>query len=267
MDSTQSGKGHSEHEKRDIDLFNSISSKYLEKDLAPQSSIARKHRLQSSLKNVPFDENTRVLEVGCGAGFSVKYLDKPYSEYVGVDYSQGLIDYANQYNSSFKAKFICANIKEYAPNEKFDVIFMIGVLHHFDDMQGILSQVVAFLKPGGVLVANEPQSSNPLIQGMRTVRTKLDSSYSDDQIQLRPQDLKKFYESVGLKEIQIFGQGYFSTPFAEVILKPTWLFYPITRVSIFFDQLIQKNLKNIKKIMGWNIVGFGIKSIKDNTND
>ncbi|GMQ29563.1 class I SAM-dependent methyltransferase [Algoriphagus confluentis] len=249
-------KDQSHHEIKDKALFDAISPKYLEKDLAPQSSIARKHRLLSSLKGVNFNENTRVLEVGCGAGFSVNYLDKPYLAYVGVDYSQGLIDYANQYNSKPKAQFICANIKEYQPEEKFDVIFMIGVLHHFDDMQGILAHIVSFLKPGGVLVANEPQSSNPLIQGLRNLRTKLDKSYSDDQVQLIPEDLKRLYESVGLEKIQVFGQGYFSTPFAEVVLKPMWLLIPLSQFFTFIDELIMKFFGSLT-FFSWNCVAFG----------
>ncbi|WP_111672184.1 class I SAM-dependent methyltransferase [Algoriphagus litoralis] len=249
-----------EHEKKDKALFDAISPKYLEKDLAPQCSIARKHRLLSSLKNVSFDHTSRVLEVGCGAGFSVKYLDKPYSAYVGVDYSQGLIDYANQYNSKPKAQFICANIKEYQPEEKFDVIFMIGVLHHFDDMKGILSHIVTLLKPGGVVVANEPQSSNPLIQGLRTLRTKLDKSYSDDQVQLLPENLKELYEAVGLKEVQVLGQGYFSTPFAEVVLRPKWIIKVLSMGSIGLDNYIQRvDWTSLRKI-AWNVVGVGFKS-------
>jgi 2-polyprenyl-3-methyl-5-hydroxy-6-metoxy-1,4-benzoquinol methylase len=250
----------SEHEKRDQALFDAISPKYLEKDLAPQSAIARKHRLLSSLENLHFDENTRVLEVGCGAGFSVKYLDKPYAEYVGVDYSKGLIDYAKQYNSSPKAQFICANIKEYLPEEKFDVIFMIGVLHHFDDMQGILAHIFSLLKPGGVVVANEPQASNPLIQGLRTLRTKLDKSYSDDQVQLLPDNLKELYKAVGLQEIQMFGQGYFSTPFAEVVLKPTWIIHGLSISSIKLDKIIQSVSWSPVKKISWNVVGIGFKS-------
>lgn len=252
----------SNHEKKDKALFDSISPKYLEKDIAPQSSLARRHRLLSSLERISFNENTRVLEVGCGAGFSVKYLAKPYSTYVGIDYSKGLIDYANQYNSSLKAQFICANIKEYKPEEKFDVVFMIGVLHHFDDMQGILAHIVSLLKPGGVLVANEPQSSNLLIQGLRTLRTKLDKSYSDNQVQLLPEDLKRLYESVGLEKVQVFGQGYFSTPFAEVVLKPRWLVNPLSQILTVIDESIFKFFGG-QTSLSWNCVAFGRIKMKN----
>lgn len=252
----------SEHEKKDKALFDSISAKYLEKDLAPQSALARKHRLLSSLRNVPFDHNSRVLEVGCGAGFSVKYLDKPYASYVGVDYSQGLIDYANQYNASPKTQFICANIKEYQSEEKFDIIFMIGVLHHFDDIEEILKYIVNLLKPGGVLVANEPQASNPLIQSMRKLRTKLDKGYSDDQVQLFPKDIKRIFELAILQEVRIFGQGYFSTPFAEVVLPPKWLFKPLASLSKYLDLKLEKWNIDLFKMASWNIVGIGIKPKK-----
>ncbi|SFB60088.1 class I SAM-dependent methyltransferase [Algoriphagus aquimarinus] len=254
----------SKHEQKDMELFNSISRKYLNKDLSIHSSLARKERLMSSLQYANIQKTDRILEIGCGAGFSVKYLDIPYSEYVGVDYSEGLIDYAIRYNSSEKAKFICANIRDFKPEEKFDLVFMIGVLHHFDDFEVIMEHIVDLLKPGAVLIANEPQSSNKIVQLLRQFRTKFDKGYSEDQIQFLPHELEKIFQKSGMEKVQTFSQGYFSTPFAEVILKPTWLFYPITKVSIFFDQLIQKNSKNI---MGWNVVGLGVKSIKDKTND
>jgi len=262
-----SGDNFSKHEQKDMELFNSISSKYLNKDLSIQSSVARKERLMSSLEYVDFKESDRILEIGCGAGFSVQYLDRPYSEYIGVDYSKGLIDYANRFNSSEKAKFICTNIRDYKPNEKFDVVFMIGVLHHFDDLAVIMGHIVALLKPGAVLIANEPQASNKIVQVLRQVRTKLDKGYSDDQIQFLPHDLENIFEKSGLEQVQTFSQGYFSTPFAEVILKPKWLFYPITKVSVTCDQLIQRNSIRFKKTLGWNVVGIGIKPSTAVAND
>lgn len=249
----------SDHENKDRKLFDAISSKYLEKDIAMQSVIARKYRLMSSLKNVEFHKNTRVLEVGCGAGFSVKYLDKPFAEFVGVDYSQGLIDYATQYNSTEGARFICANIKEYDSEDKFDVIFMIGVLHHFDNMQEIMNHIVELLKPGGIVVANEPQGSNWLIQGLRKFRTKIDKSYSDDQVQLMPTDLERIFLKSGLKNVELFGQGYFSTPFAEVILKPVLVFNPLSKIFVSLDKMISKYFSKIGLGVSWNIVSKGFK--------
>jgi SAM-dependent methyltransferase len=253
----------SQHELKDQELFNTISPKYLEKDLAIQSAEARKHRLLASLRDVEFTAETRVLEVGCGAGFSVKYLDRPYAEFTGVDYSKGLIDYANQYNSSDRANFICANIKEFKTHAQYDVIFMIGVLHHFDDMQGIMNLIVKLLKPGGVLVANEPQGSNWVIQGMRKMRTRIDSGYSDDQVQLVATDFEQIFRSSGLIDVKTYGQGYFSTPFAEVILNPRWLIKPIVNLAVGFDQFFLKSSKGITKRLGWNLVGIGSKPLRE----
>jgi SAM-dependent methyltransferase len=247
------------HESKDMDLFNSISKSYCDKDIQKQSSIARKYRLTSSLEKAFVKSDARILEVGCGAGFSVQYLDIDYKEYAGVDYSSGLIDYAKTYNSNTRASFICANIKDFNPDQKFDVIFMIGVLHHFDDMDSVMMHLHNLLSEGGVIIANEPQSSNPLIQLLRKSRGKLDKGYSLDQIQFSPNSLEEVFKRNQLNNVQTFSQGIFSTPFAEVIIKPKVIAIPLSKIAVFFDKNIEKHFSKLLKWLSWNLIVIGRK--------
>lgn len=251
----------SEHESKDMELFNSIAKKYCDKDIQEQSAVARKYRLISSLNKAPLRKNARILEVGCGAGFSLKYLDLDFEEYVGVDYSKALIDYAKQFNLSDKASFICANIKDYNPDKKFDVIFMIGVLHHFENMDEILSHLIDLLHPGGIIIANEPQSSNLLIQALRGVRGIIDRGYSTDQIQFSPEKLERLFMQNRLTNVQTFPQGIFSTPFAEVIAKPKIITFPLAKFAVGLDDLFEKKLPNFIKLISWNLVVVGTKQL------
>lgn len=249
----------SDHEIKDMELFNSIADKYCNKDLQDQSAVARKYRLNSSLNKVTIRKNARILEVGCGAGFSVKYLDLQFEEYVGVDYSSALINYAKAYNLSAKASFICANIKDYNPEKKFDVIFMVGVLHHFENMDEILTHLVDLLNPGGIIIANEPQASNILIQSLRKLRGIIDKGYSTDQIQFSSNKLEQLFIQNKLNNVQTFSQGIFSTPFAEVVIRPKWLIFPISKFAVSLDRFLEEKLARLMKIISWNLVVLGTK--------
>ena len=84
---------------RDRDLFDSMATAYCRKDLLPASRRARQHRLAQTVHWVPLANTSRVLDVGCGAGFTATYLQGRYGTYVGIDQSGKLIELARTYNS------------------------------------------------------------------------------------------------------------------------------------------------------------------------
>ena len=159
-------------EEDDKMLFNKIANDYSKKDLTPYCRIARKQRLLSSLKGISKPIN-KMLEVGCGAGFSAEYLKGKFNQYLGIDYSKNLISYAIKNNSQNKVYFECKNINEFVTETKFDVILMIGVLHHIPQPENVIKLLSKLLSPEGIIVINEPQSGNPLIGLLRKIRKKL----------------------------------------------------------------------------------------------
>ncbi|KPA10590.1 Methyltransferase type 11 domain protein, partial [Candidatus Magnetomorum sp. HK-1] len=226
-------------ETRDQSLFERIADQYCKKDRRESSIIARRHRLLQTFNVLPQKKYSKLLEVGCACGYAASYLHGRYKNYVGIDYSKNLIAYAKETNNLPDADFIAVNVKDYNNNELFDVIFMIGVLHHIDKLEENLIQIINKLKPGGWFVANEPQSANKIIQLMRNIRSKTDSKYSSDQIVFSKSDLYKLYNSVGLENINIIPQGIFSTPFAEVIIKPDSLAKALSKVCVSIDTVFE----------------------------
>jgi len=162
--------GHSGREERDHALFDRVAADYHRKDLMPAHRRARRHRLMQTLRSVGLPPGCSVLEVGCGAGFAADYLSGRYGKYMGIDYSQELIGYARKYNALSGVRFEVSNVNEFESDQRFDLILMIGLLHHLDDPEKILTKMAALLKPGGWVVANEPQSGNPLFQIARKLR-------------------------------------------------------------------------------------------------
>ncbi len=244
------------HAERDRALFDGIAESYCAKDLAGASRVARRQRL---LRTVAALSGKRVLEAGCGAGFSAQYLRGTFGEFVGVDYSQRLIDYARQHNSGPGVRFEVADLSVWQPDEPFDVVFLIGVLHHVEDLPAVMTSLVRLLKPGGWLVANEPHPANPLIRLARRIRKRIDKTYSDEQLQMSAQQLRTAYEQAGLTDIRIRPQGLLSTPLAEVVMGPQWLTRPIARAASGIDTAIEATLGGTARALTWNLVAAGRK--------
>ena len=162
------------HATQDRQLFNDIAEHYCGKDRTESSRVARRHRLRQTLELVPLDNARTVLEVGCGAGFSADYLEGRYERFVGVDYADELIRYARVYHGRAGVEFHTADIRNFDYNHPFDIVVMIGVLHHFDDIPAAMQHIVGLVRPGGWVVANEPQPGNPLVQAARVLRKSID---------------------------------------------------------------------------------------------
>ena len=164
-----------ERRNNDVKLFNKIAEDYAGKDNIPANRYARKFRLDQTLKHIPISQDSKILEVGCGAGFSARYLWNHYEKYVGIDHSAKLIGYAKKNNKFYSANFYCVDLKKFKSKNNFDVIFLIGVLHHLTELPEKMKLMVNLLKPGGWLVANEPMKGNKVISILRKIRKKVAS--------------------------------------------------------------------------------------------
>ena len=244
-------------EASDRKLFDTIAERYGAKDLAPSSQPARRRRLEQSISVVPIDRFERVLEVGCGAGFGAEYLRGRFEQYIGIDHSERLIEMAVRENSSEGVHFETRSVDEFDPPSSFDLIFMVGVLHHLEDAARSLETMVKWLSPGGYLVANEPQPANPLIRIARRARVRCDGSYTTEQEEISAGELHGLFESAGLEEIVIIPQGFVSTPFAEVVLKPFSVMAPLARFACAVDGLLETRSHSWLRSLSWNLIGCG----------
>jgi 2-polyprenyl-3-methyl-5-hydroxy-6-metoxy-1,4-benzoquinol methylase len=260
MSSYQSTIIESGHENRDRELFNRIAANYLLKDILPANRVARKFRLEQTLKTISINAEISMLEVGCGAGFSAEYIRGQYDEYCGLDYSEELIRFAKAYHRSEKIEFFNANLKDFKTDRKFDVILLIGVLHHLKDSSAMMQYMVDLLKPGGWIVANEPQAGNPMIRLARALRKKTDPQYSSDQQEFKIVQLSEIFEQSGLTKIRIVPQGILSTPFAEVKMPFQNFTKLISTLACFIDKKVENNFRSLISYLTWNVIIGGQKT-------
>lgn len=240
-------------EEADKRLFDEIAEHYVKKDMTQYCRIARKQRLERSLLGI-HQPIKNLLEVGCGAGFTVDYLKGRYTNYTGVDYSENLIKYALHHNSINGVRFECVNINEFQTEEKYDVILMIGVLHHIAEPENAIISLGKYLSHEGVIVINEPQRGNPIIGFLRRLRKKIDKNYSEDQVEFTEEEIHLIFERCGYV-VKTYPQGVLTTPLAESTILPNVIGTPISWLCSILDPILEKlfSFAFLRKL-SWNVV-------------
>ena len=101
----------------------------------------------------------RILEFGCGSGRFATYLSEHYAgkfEYLGVDLSQKLIDFAQKEHPHLR--FICADISSFIlrqEQESFDIIIGTSSFQHIPSYQErlfLMKYFYGMLSYGGLLM-------------------------------------------------------------------------------------------------------------------
>ncbi|MEO1261069.1 MAG: class I SAM-dependent methyltransferase [Bacteroidota bacterium] len=120
-----------------------------------QGITTKKHVIPYVEPFVTIDENTRVLEIGCGeAGNLVPFIERG-CECVGVDLNGKKLELGQSYIEEIlpgkKIALLKANIYDVTEKEigTFDFIFMRDVIEHIIDQKKFLAYVKRFLSPGG----------------------------------------------------------------------------------------------------------------------
>lgn len=113
---------------------------------------------------MPGNTGARVLEIGCGMGHFLYYLEKRgYVNYLGIDLSRENIEFCQ--DKQFRAeqrdvfKFLEDNI------DLFDAIIINDVLEHFrkEEIFALLDLISKNLSTNGTLIAKVPNSANPIV--------------------------------------------------------------------------------------------------------
>src|SRR5512137_2474724 len=94
--------------------------------------LARVAALSRIVAGLPLPETTRVLDVGCGDGFTARELFKgrTVGALIGVD--PALAEEDRHRGQSGSTGFDCVPTLEDLPQEAFDLVLLLDVLEHVD---------------------------------------------------------------------------------------------------------------------------------------
>lgn len=103
-----------------------------------------------SLQPIRIKRNMRILDVGCGAGFLLRFLHKTgFKNCLGIDpYLEKDINCLDGLSLKKKETFDL--------NEKFDIIMFHHVFEHFSNPEEVLSHVSTLLAKGGTCLIRVP---------------------------------------------------------------------------------------------------------------
>jgi len=94
-----------------------------------------------------------ILDLGCGNGRLLELLKDYKINYLGIDFSEKLIDEAKASKPNFN--FIVGDILDLNLKEKYDLVFLVATLHHIPSQrlrEKVLLNVKSVLKPNGKLL-------------------------------------------------------------------------------------------------------------------
>lgn len=98
-----------------------------------------------------------MLECGCGSAKVSQYMALRGYQCTMLDYSEQAIQLAkaNFHALSLDGTFALGDVNELdLAGNQFDVVYSGGVLHHFEDFERPIKEMVRVLKPGGLFAAN-----------------------------------------------------------------------------------------------------------------
>lgn len=111
----------------------------------------------------------RILDMGCGGGWtSIFYAKRGYTV-VGQDISDDMIKLA-QHNQAQQLvggelSFINSDFEDIHLDGQFDAVIFYDCLHHADDERAAILSAFRALKPGGLLITHEPGEGHSLAPG------------------------------------------------------------------------------------------------------
>lgn len=121
-----------------------------------------------------------VLDVGCGDGSLVAYLDDGSKNLTGIDAELSCISTANAVNSSSNTQFFCCRFEDYEVHGPYDAIIFVASIHHMD-MTAALEKAKTLLSRNGLLVivglAAPSAARDYVIEGLRILPCKIISKY------------------------------------------------------------------------------------------
>ena len=110
------------------------------------------------LAQIPLASPATVVDLGCGAGNVTRFIAErwPQAQISGVDNSAEMLAKARA--GMPQVRWIESGIAEWQPDQAVDLIYSNAALHWLPGHAALLSRLMGFLKPGGVLAVQMPRN-------------------------------------------------------------------------------------------------------------
>ena len=181
-----------------VNLHNYIYKRISWLSVKLNEGIHPKHRIMDFHKffveNI--EDNSIVLDIGCGNGAVDYDVAQKAKKVVGVDISKKSILFAKKYFSRNNIQYFHGDALEYQFNERFDFIILSNVLEHIQDRIPFLNRIKTFGKYLLIRVPMINRSWLALYKKELGVEYRLDKSH---YIEYTYESFTRELEAAGLK--------------------------------------------------------------------
>jgi 2-polyprenyl-3-methyl-5-hydroxy-6-metoxy-1,4-benzoquinol methylase len=158
-----------------------------------------------ALRQLGVQAPARILDVGCGSGWTTTFLAESGYSPVGIDLAPAMIEMAQRRTRrvGVEARFHVADMETFSLGERFDAMLVFDALHHTLRQEATVERVAEHLVPGGWVLFGEPSLLHYVSPGAR--RTHRDVGWVERGIGVRK--LKHDCRAHGLGNFRRFFEG------------------------------------------------------------
>ncbi len=147
-------------------------------------------------------EGARVLDVGCGPGWTSAFLARMGYQVAGFDLAPDMITLAarraRRESVAANARFFVADSEQFALAPVFDAVVVYDTLHHTRTERAVLENCYRALKPGGRIVIAEPG----WLHGRRAAEVTAELGVTERGF--APRELRRTLAAVGFSQVRHF---------------------------------------------------------------
>lgn len=167
-------------------------------------------------------QNLRVLDVGCGGGFTCEFLSHRDAIVSGIDQSEQCIaiakEHAKQNQLAIDYQHGLAEKLPYL-DHAFDAVVCVDVLEHVADVEQTVLEIYRVLKPGGIFcfdtINKTFKSKLIMIWLLENVLREIPCGIHDWQKFIQPDKLTRLLLDSGFSEIEIKGFNIFGSTIVD----------------------------------------------------
>jgi 2-polyprenyl-3-methyl-5-hydroxy-6-metoxy-1,4-benzoquinol methylase len=141
--------------------------------------------LQNLGPHLPPDKDVAVLDVGCGRGYALEWLQSlGYRNLIGIDPDAGQIRFAEARGLRVQRTDDSHSFLDARPG-CYDVVLMMDVLEHVPiaAQPALLSAINIALRPGGRLICTVPNAASPLADYWRFVDYTHETLFTNESLE------------------------------------------------------------------------------------
>ncbi|MEM7793884.1 MAG: bifunctional 2-polyprenyl-6-hydroxyphenol methylase/3-demethylubiquinol 3-O-methyltransferase UbiG [Cyanobacteria bacterium P01_C01_bin.118] len=173
---------------------------------------------------IPRWQGLRVLDVGCGGGYTCEFLARRGAIVTGIDQSAACIEVAKRHSLAMELTIdYRVGVGENLAFEDngFDVVICVDVLEHVESPKATVTEIGRVLKPGGLFcfdtISRTWQSRWMMIWLLENVLRQIPQGIHDWRKFVRPEELDELLLQAGFAKATMEGFDLFGrNPLAQI---------------------------------------------------